>query len=282
MKQTYRTTIGMIALVCVLTSLLSTPGMVSPGGVSLIDTQIQGSSGKVIFVRTRLDFANPEQMEQFPRTIEEWRSTSYDWSRLKERLGADVLLSRAYRHHNFSAPVFFLIIQGTNMSSFHPPVVCYPALGYEIEEEGKVVVPITNASWAAGSWRSEKEGSVFKGEMSVKKLVLVKRSGDGEITERRIALYYFVKDERMSVLNEVTMVRLSALTDLSGSYQADLERMNKLAGDTFPAMFEVRPEERMIVEILIMEHGVPGFLVITILVSVPIIFMLLPYIRRKR
>ena len=282
MKQTFRIIIGIIALVYVLTTLLSTPGMVSPGGVSLIDTQIQGSSGKEIFVRTKLDFAHPEQMEQFPRTIEEWHSTSYNWSRLKERLSADVLLSRAYRRHNFSAPAFFLIIQGTNMSSFHPPVVCYPALGYEIEEEGKVEVAIASDSWAEGPWRSEREGSVFKGKMSVKKLVVVKRRGDGEITERRAVLYYFVKDERMSMPREVTMVRLSALAPLNGSYQDTLELLRKLASDTFPAMFEERGEERTIAEKLVFEHGASGCLVIAMLVFAPVTFILLPCIRKKK
>ena len=282
MRYTFRITIGMLTLIFILTLLFSTPGMISAGGVSLIDTQIQGSSGKEMFVRTKLDFANPEQMEQFPRTVGEWHSTSYDWSRLKESLGADVLLSRAYRHPGYSNPIFFLIIQGTNMSTFHPPVVCYPALGYEIEEEGKVEVPVENASWAAGPWRTELEGSVFKGNMSVKKLVVVRRSGNDKITERRIALYYFVKDERMSVANEVSMVRLSALTHLSGSYRADLEQMKKLAAATFPEMFDVRPKENMLVEILIIEHGVLGYVVIATLLSAPVIFVLLPFIRKKR
>ena len=274
-------TIGIIALVTVLTPLLSTPGMVSPGGVSLIATEIQGSSGNEIFVRTKLDFAQPEMMRDFPRTIGDWHSTSYNWSRFEERLGADVMLSRAYRHPSSSKPVFFLIIQSTNLSSFHPPIVCYPALGYEIEEEGVEQVPIENASWAKGPWRSEREGLIFKGEMNTKKLVVIKRT-DGKITERRVVLYYYVKDVRMSVPNEITIVRLSALAPLNGSYQDTLEPMKKLASDTFPEMFEVKPKERMITEILVIEHGVPGFLVIAMLVSAPIIFMLLPFIRRRR
>ena len=274
-------TIGIIALVTVLTPLLSTPGMVSPGGVSLIATEIQGSSGNEIFVRTKLDFAQPEMMRDFPRTIGDWHSTSYNWSRFEESLGADVMLSRAYRHPSSSKPVFFLIIQSTNLSSFHPPIVCYPAMGYEIEDEGVEQVPIENASWAKGPWRSEREGLIFKGEMNTKKLVVIKRT-DGKITERRVVLYYYVKDVRMSVPNEITIVRLSALAPLNGSYQDTLEPMKRLASDTFPEMFEVKPKERMVAEILVIEHGVPGFLVIAMLVSAPIIFMLLPFIRIKR
>ena len=282
MRHTYRITIGILILMIVLSVFFSTPGMVSPGGVSLVASEIQHSSGNEIFVRTKLDFAHPETMADFPQRIGEWHSISYNWSALKEHLGADILLSRAYRHPNASNPVFFVIIQGTNMSTFHPPTVCYPALGYEIEEEGTVEVPIANVSWTAGPWRSEHEGHVFKGEMSVKELVLVKRGEDGKITERRVALYYFVKDERMAMPNEITMIRLSAIAPLNGSYQEELEQMKKLASDTFPEMFEVRPEERMIAENLIIEHGVLGFLVIVALVSLPIMFMLMPSIKKKR
>ena len=281
MKQAFRTTIGIIALISVLTPLLSTPGMVSPGGVSLIATEIQGSSGKEIFVRTKLDFAHPEMMKDFPQNIGEWYSTSYNWSRFEESLGADIMLSRAYRHPSFSNPVFFLIIQSTNLSSFHPPIVCYPALGYEIEEEGVEQVPIENASWAKGPWRSEREGLIFKGEMNTKKLVVIKHT-NGKITERRLVLYYYVKDERMSVPKEITMIRLSALAPLNGSYQDTLESMKKLASDTFPEMFEVKPKERIIAEILVIEHGALGFLVIAMLVTAPIIFTLLPFSRIMR
>ncbi len=282
MKQAFRITIGMIVLVGILTPLLSTPGMVSPGGVSVISTELQGSSGKEIFVRTKLDFANPETMKDFSQNIGQWHSTNYDWSRLKESLGADIMISRAYRHPDFSGTAFFLIIQGTNMSSFHPPIVCYPALGYEIIEEGEVNVPIENASWAQEHWRSEKEGSVFKGEMNTKKLVVVKRSKNGEITERRVVLYYYIRDERMSVTKKITMVRLSAIVPVSGSDQNALETMKKLASDTFPEMFEVKPEERTIAEMVVIKYGAPGFLVIAMLVSAPIIFVMLPFIRKRR
>jgi hypothetical protein len=131
-------------------------------------------------------------------------------------------------------------------------------LGYEIEEEGEVKVPIEKASWAKEHWRSEKEGSVFKGEMNTKKLVVVKRDKHGKITERRVVLYYYIKDERMSIAKEITMVRLSALVPVSGSDHDAVEAMKKLAADTFPEMFEVKPEERMIAEMIVIKHGAPG------------------------
>jgi len=54
---------------------------------------------------------------------------------------------RDYSHPKLYQPVFFLIMQSTNRSSFHPPVVGYPALGYTIETEGKEKIPVQNVSW---------------------------------------------------------------------------------------------------------------------------------------
>jgi hypothetical protein len=67
--------------------------MVSTGGVSVVATELQGSSGKEIFVRTKLNFAQPETMKDFPQKIGQWYSTSYDWSALKEHLGAEIRTS---------------------------------------------------------------------------------------------------------------------------------------------------------------------------------------------
>ena len=86
-------------------------------------------------------------MEVFPNDISGWSGSNYDTTRVAESLGADVMLLRAYSHPEFYQPVFFLIVQSTNRSSFHPPIVCYPALGYTIEEEGKEEIPVHNISW---------------------------------------------------------------------------------------------------------------------------------------
>jgi hypothetical protein len=139
-------------------------------------------------------------------------------------------------------PVFFLVMQSENRSSFHPPIVCYPALGYTIVEEGKELIPVQDVSWAEDPWLSEKDVPLTVA-LAVKKLVVVKEAEeDGKITERRVVLYYYVKD-RPFTSDTVTMIRVSALAPIDGSYEGPLNISRDFMGDTVPCMFEVQRKE---------------------------------------
>ena len=133
----YSRIIGLLSLVFVIIILFSTPSLLLAKTVTMIDTELSHASGDETHVRAKLDFGNNEHMQAFPEQIGDWKSSDYNTTRIAKSLGADVMLMRAYSHPKLYQPVFFLIMQSNNRSSFHPPVVCYPALGYTIEEEGK-------------------------------------------------------------------------------------------------------------------------------------------------
>jgi len=166
-------------------------------------------------------------VQAFPTEIADWHSVgSYNKSTLAGQLGADVVLSRDYSHPSAYQPVFLLIMQSRNRSSFHPPIVCYPALGYEIEEETTEEIPVSNASWASkplfASWESRKEElGCFNGSISAKRLVVFKESG-GKITERRVVLYFYVKDNPLAA-DTFTMIRVSSMAPLKGSLGRDTQ-----------------------------------------------------------
>ena len=238
----YSKIIGLLVLVFVIIMLFSTPSMILAKAVTTIGTELSHATEDETHVRTKLDFGNNEHIQAFPKQIGDWTASDYNTTRLAESLGADVMLMRAYSHPKLYQPVFFLIMQSNNRSSFHPPIVCYPALGYTIAEEGKEEVPVQNASWAEGQWLSEKDVT-FNGTIAVKKLVVVKEAEeDGKITERRVVLYYYVKD-RPFASNTVTMVRVSAIAPTEGSYEGVLNISKEFMGDTVPCMFEMQREE---------------------------------------
>ena len=274
-----RITIGIFSLGCISAILLAFPSSILARGVSLIDTEFPNPSGQGTFVQTRMDFANTEQMRTFPVNIGEWTSSSYDTSHIKESLGADVALSRAYHHPTSSDPVFFYILQSTDTSSFHSPPVCYRALGFDIQGESVVRFPVSSVPWAREPWFNPGGISPYQDIISVKKLVITKES-NGQMTERRVVLYYYVKDDWVSVPKDVTMIRISALTLLNGSDEHILELEKKLVGDTFPLMFEPRPAEKMLGHWLATEGGILGWMVIAVVVSAPIGFVFYPVIRR--
>lgn len=274
----YFTIIGFLVLTFVIVILFSTPSMLFAESISTIDTELARSSGNAMQVRTKMDFGSNDFMNTFPTELGHWRGYDYNTANLAAGLGADVMLMRAYTSPESYQPIFFLIVQSDNRSSFHPPIVCYPALGYTIEEESKekVLVSVQNVGW-------EEEFSVYgkSGEenasISVKKLVVVKEP-NGKITERRVVLYLYVN--RGFTSNTITMIRVSALAPLSGSYEDVLEREKEFFSEAFPHMFEFKKKDRLVIYRL-MDHGLPGWLVIIVLFLIPILLICYPRFAKK-
>ena len=276
----YSKIIGLLLLAFVIIILLSTPSMLLAKSITTIGTELSHATGDETPVRAMMDFGSNEHMQAFPEQIGDWKGSDYNTSGIAESLGADVLLMRAYSHPKLYQPVFFLIMQSTNRSSFHPPIVCYPALGYTIEEEAKGEVPVHNVSWAAGPWRSEKDVT-FNGTISARKLIVVKESKeDGKVTERRVVLYFYVKESPFAS-NTITMVRVSALAPLEGSYDGILNITKEFMGDTMPYMFEIREEKPMLFTVLA-SGSASGKVALVMLFLAPFIIIFYPQIRINR
>ena len=265
----YSTIIGLLALTFVIIVLFSTQSMIFAESITVIDTELARASGDAMPVRTKMDFGSNEYMNKFPTEIGHWKGSDYDTANLAARLGADVMLMRAYTSPESYQPLFFLIVQSDNRSSFHPPTVCYPALGYTIVEEGKEKVSMQNVSWAEEPvYGKNKENA----SISVKKLVVVKES-NGKTTERRVVLYLYIN--RGFTSNTITMIRISALAPLSGSYEGVLKQEKEFLGEAFPHMFEFKKEEKLIIHRL-MDSGLLGWLVVIVSFMIPILIICYP------
>ena len=242
----YAKIFGLLMLAFVIMMLFSTPTMILARRVTMIGTELSHTTSDELSVRTKLDLGNTEHIQAFPKQIDGWTAFDYDATKLLEQLGADVMLMRAYAHPNVNQPVFFLIMQSNNRSSFHPPIVCYPALGYTIEDEGKETVTVRDVSWIEEPLFPERAGKLTEVSLPVKKLVVVKQEPDtGRVTERRVVLYFYVKDLPLTS-NAITMVRVDALAPMDGSYEGSLNVSREFMGETIPCMFEVqRPEHRI-------------------------------------
>ena len=283
----YSKLIGLLLLGFVLIILLSTPSMLFAKTITTIDTELSRASEDVNFVRAKMDFGNNEHMQAFPKQIGDWSASDYNTTGIEESLGADMMLMRAYSHPKSYQPVFFLIMQSKNRSSFHPPIVCYPALGYTIEEEGKENIPVHNVSWIEdislnASWmEGGKRKRIFNETISAKKLIVVKESGeDGngnkKVTQRRVVLYFYVKESPFASDN-ITMVRVSAHAPLNGSYDEILNLTTEFMGDAIPCMFEMRKEEPLVLFILL--ASLAGKVVIGLLFLAPLVIIFYPQIK---
>jgi hypothetical protein len=269
----YSLVIGLLALVCVVLLLFSTPDILFSKRASFITTKLTGSSGSEAFVSTKMDLGDKEQMKGFPMEIGDWNSYGYDTSSIVESLGADVVLMRAYSHPRLYQPIFFLLVQSKAGSSFHPPPLCYRCQGYEVEEEGMEQLVISDASCR------EDGSSCSNGLIPLKKLVVFKES-EGKILERRVVLYFYVKGDRFTS-DPITMIRVSsALAPISGSYEGILEVLKDFTAQTIPYMFEYSQEEEgQAIAATLAESGIGGYFAIVLLISLPLAIMIYPRIR---
>lgn len=281
--------IGLLMLVFVIIILLSSPSLLFAKTITTIDTELSHASDDAMHVRTKMDFGSNEHMRAFTNNIRGWEGSDYDTMRVAESLGADVMLMRSYINPETFQPVSFLIVQSNNRSSFHPPIVCYPALGYTIEEEGKVEIPVHNASWAEefaipecefGELIKERlnESIYFSKTISAKKLVVLKQSGE-KVTQRKVVLYFYVKESPFTS-DTITMIRVAALAPTEGSYDEILNLTTEFMGDTIPCMFELRREEEPILFILL--DSIVGKVVIGLLFLVPMTIIFYPEVKRLR
>ena len=276
----YNMIIGLLMLAFVIIILFSTPSTIFARSITMIDTELSHVSGDATQVRTKLDFGNNEHMRAFSNNIGGWESSDYDTTRVAESLGADVMLMRDYINPETFQPVIFLIMQSKNRSSFHPPIVCYPALGYTIEEEGKAEILVRDISWIEeplyGAPATERLYSNVT--IPVKKLIVVKES-DGKVKERRVVLYFYVKDSPFTS-DTITMIRVSALAPPEGSYDGILNLTTEFMGNTIPCMFELQREESTVFFVLFSTSF--GKVVIGLLLLMPMAIIFYPTIKHLR
>ena len=264
----YSRIIGVLLLIFVIILLFSTPSMLLAKSITTIGTELSHASESETPVRTLMDFGSNEHMRAFPIQIGDWKGSDYNTTWTTEFLDADVVLMRAYSHPDSYQPVFLLILQSDNRSSFHPPPICYHALGYTVEEEATEEVVVQNLSWAEGPWMSERDAT-FNGSIVVKKLIVAKESEEYErVIERRVVLYFYVKENPFAT-NSVTMVRVSALAPIAGSYDGILNLTERFMADTLPCMFELRREDPVIFTLLA-SGSIPGKVAIIVLFLVPL------------
>ena len=264
---------GIALFVLVILLLLTSPGLVFSPVTTFIDTELYRSSGNEASVRTKMDFGSQEHMSAFPTSVGKWEGYDYDTTKYVELLGADIMLLRNYEPSTFSQPVFFLILQAKTESSFHPPEVCVRAQGGEIQESGDVEVTVEDANWVQGSTNTS---------LPLKKLVIVKKAKDGTIKERRVMLYCYVKGNQF-YSDTITMIQVEALAPLQGSYDATLHEEENFISQAMPLMFEpAKADTWHPLVIQLAEKGIPGYLIIAVMVLLPAAIIIYPRMRRKK
>ncbi|MFC1937113.1 exosortase-associated EpsI family protein [Chloroflexota bacterium] len=293
----YRLLIGLGLLVLLLVLMFTAPEDIFGGSrYAYISTElIRPFEEDRLFMVVGKEQSDREQLNNFPRQVGDWNGinslTSKTEVQLKEALGTDVVLLREYNQDRLVQPLFLLLVYGSLHSSFHAPSFCYPTLGYKIEDRGFDEVAIQYSKWYSpgmpklGEVTDESQkGTQANAYISVNKLIVYKER-DGEITERRAVLYFYLQENQLASGN-VNMVRVSAMIPSSGPYDITLNSMKGFMGQVIPLITEPHMGEAN--ETLISKlkgWGKGGYFLISVLFSIPLSIIFYPTliakIRRK-
>ncbi len=277
--------IGLLLLALVVIFLFATPGTIFSRNVSFIYPSLSDPGAGETSVQTKMDFGDQEHVESFPMEIGEWTGVNYDTveaERMRDQLGASVLMMRDYYKPGLWRGLTFLIMQSENRASFHPPQVCYPAQGWKVQEEGTEVIPMPESFWKEvgdiGPLDPLEMASEYLGPVSMSKIIIT--IGEDDIKDRHVVLYCYVRNSSYwGSSDTVTMLRVSGPTLLTGSYEDMLNIEKEFMAEVIPLLFEAREKEDTFIS-QIASLGPGGILLLILMFAGPLAFAFHPEIRR--
>ena len=264
------TGIGLLTVV-VLALLVSSDFIFSPA-ITVIGSDLNKASSNQVTVTTRTDLGDPAWMADFPYNIGKWHGRDYDTADTKEALGADTLLLRGYDPANFSQPLFLTIVQSKTDSSFHAPDYCYPFQGYKIQENTSENLSVTSTTWA------NNHSSLI---IPMNKLVVTRNSSNGEIVERRVVLFFYIKGNQF-YSDMLTMIEVQALCPIQGSYQGALDEEKDFIKQISPLLFQPGKETGQPLVVSLTKKGPGGYAAIALMLVIPVGIAAFPFVKRRK
>jgi hypothetical protein len=260
-------------MIVVVLVLLASPAILFSPTVTFIDTNLNMASEHKIPVQIKTDFGRSEVVAAFPKDIGKWEGYDYDATKYVEILGANLILLRYYMPSTFTQPIFFTVVQSKTASSFHPPKICFSGQGYETQEEGNEIVNMTDASWLKGASTAA---------VPFNKLVVTKSAIDGHISQRRVALFCYIKGNQF-YSDTITMIQTEALAPLQGSYEASLNEQKDFLVQSFPLMFSPYKDDGQWrpLAVILAGSGLGGLVILVLLILAPLAIIIYPYFRRN-
>lgn len=237
-KANYKPVFAVLGVVVIVAILLTPVNAFSSQAVSFIDTELKKDDGNHLMVNTKYPIGDKEKLEAFPKTMGKWSMThEYDWDFIAELLDTDVLIARDYRAPGIYIPVSLVIIQSSNVSSFHPAPVCYKAQGFTIVDSETATVPVevNNTAWAKQGVFAQ-DLHAFDGKLVAKRLV-VEKEVSGGAKMRELNLYFYLKEEQGNVAQKIEWVRISMYVPATGDYSAHENILKEFMGEVVPELF---------------------------------------------
>jgi hypothetical protein len=270
-RSKYFVLIGVCVLTVAVTFLLAAPNFIFSPTITVIGTDLNKTSPNQISVLTKTDF-DPQQIANFPRDVGKWHGVDYDTTATAQKLGAPVVLLRGYNPDTFTQPLFLTIVQSKADSSFHGPIHCFGA--ENIQDQAAEQLAIDNPAWAKDN------GTVY---MPLNKLIVANKSPDGQILDRSVVLYFYVKGNQY-YNDTITMIEVQGLIPLEGPYDGTLDEEKLFLSQITPLIFQLQPNQSGNWHPLIAEmagKGAIGYLGIGAFLLIPLVIIFYPFMRRR-
>jgi len=174
-------------------------------------------------------------------------------------------------------------MQSKSRASFHPPEVCYPAAGYDVEYEGYETILVPEEIWEVfeESYFYHPDTDPSRCTVRLKNLIISKEV-DGEIVDRRMVLYFYVGDSSVfDPSNEITMVRVSAFSPPGQPEVIAFETASSFTIDLLPYLFTPDENEDEAVIKNLADKGAVGILIICVLFIIPVAIFFYPEIHNS-
>jgi len=169
--------------------------------------------------------------------------------------------------------VDFLAVLSTNVSSFHPPEICYPIQGWKIDENQSSMdyLSVTNATWIDAYNPLLPLVRPYT-SIPVRRLMISKTPDGTNTTLHQWVLYFYLKNSRLSVTNSIIMLRYSIYFGSMGVVNGTeaLNVLKDFAGKSIPHLFEFRKQEAPIGAIIVQRYGFSGAVLVSGMVTAPV------------
>jgi hypothetical protein len=265
----YSVVIGGLLLLLVIVVLVSVPADILALQATFIGTELQYAGENETAVKTKKGFGGAEHLASFPKEFGDREGIDRSQWEPAENVGADVLLVRTYIRLGYYEVINMVVMHGDEPSSFHPPPICYRASGWEIEEEGVEVVPVSGEDWADAA-----EPVPIR-----MKWMVAGREAGAEVREREVALYFYVKGRLFE--DSVTMVQVFADAPAEGAYDEVLAGLKGFMGEIVPLMFEHDEEYDRTMLAAHLAESWGGRAIIGAVLLIPLGIMIVPRARRS-
>ena len=194
-------------------SELQCPKSIDPNNCYIMYSSLEDPSDNSLYVRPIIDFSNEDIMNDFPMDIGHWIGKEYNVTPWKGNIGAKNAVLRGYKQPDTSE-IWLLLMQSGTPSDFVPPNINYPAMEWEIVDQGVITINLEE------SMNAELNNSSIPIDANI--LLVSSMVQEYETYEqRRIILYCYFKQ-----LNQddapINMIRISTVIQNDSSYEETL------------------------------------------------------------